>query len=262
MNSEGRDGHGSLRRHPRLRALSQTAARGDRAAERDSSASSCPCFRGARRPARTKFLGDRLRHLRAPEPLSDRADRASTPPARGAPRRSRHASASAAARAFGVNSGLVLVGTMSSGTRFKLRFHRRPVDVAARNRQPCGAQRLRARHRGDALPDGTRRAGERRRSSSRAEPAPVAIYALGGRRRNPAPCRSILWAVAVVADRAGARWPARCWTTRTRSTSRRAWASLAARPPARRAPARWWRRACPGNGAGWLLLALGAGHRP
>ena len=83
-----------------------------------------------------QFLGDGLLGVfGAPEPLPDHADRG-VAAARDDRRCGRGAtSASAAASSVGVNSGLVMVGTIGGGSRFELGIIGDPVNVAARVEQ-------------------------------------------------------------------------------------------------------------------------------
>ena len=80
----------------------------------------------------------------------------------------------------GVNSGLVLVGTIGGGSRYELGVIGDPVNVAARVEQATRRTgRLRARHRGHALPARPRDGLEPRGTLElKGKPAPVPVYAL------------------------------------------------------------------------------------
>ena len=106
-----------------------------------------------------QFLGDGLLGVfGAPEPLPDHADRAVA--AAGAIVAAVEARFGERCRAsVGVNSGLVVVGTIGGGSRFELGIIGDPVNVAARVEQATRRTGdSRPRHRGDPLPDGARRA--------------------------------------------------------------------------------------------------------
>ena len=129
-----------------------------------------------------KYLGDGvLGVFGAPVAQPDHADRGVRRPARSQ-RRCGSTSATAAASSVGVNTGLVLVGTVGGGTRFELGIIGDPVNVAARVEQAT-------RRTGDAVlvTEATRCMLERANGLEprgaielKGKAAPVPVYALAG----------------------------------------------------------------------------------
>lgn len=137
-----------------------------------------------------KFLGDGvLGVFGAPVALPDHADRAVAAAAAIAAR----VEATFGARcrvSIGVNSGLVMVGTIGGGSRFELGVIGDPVNVAARVEQATRAT-------GDSvlvteatrclLEDGGARLRARGAVTLKGKAAPVAVYALAGAQRESVP---------------------------------------------------------------------------
>jgi adenylate cyclase len=128
-----------------------------------------------------QYLGDGvLAVFGAPEPLADHADRG-VAAARAVVTAVEAHFGDRCRVSVGVNSGLVMVGTIGGGSRFELGIIGDPVNVAARVEQAT-------RRTGDSVlvTEATRCLLERDGLEPRGtlalkgKPAPVAVYALGG----------------------------------------------------------------------------------
>ena len=134
-----------------------------------------------------KLLGDGLLAVFGGRSVPDHADRALAAAARPARRGGRRSFGERCRIGIGVNSGLVLVGTIGAGDVVELGVVGDPVNVAARVQDATRdlgepllvtkATRVPARARRDAAPGAARH-----RLPCRGKPEPVAVY---GARRSP-----------------------------------------------------------------------------